>query len=41
MNEIFFINGSMKMVLEVKKTKLNYIWYDQLNYQKVQAVDKS
>jgi hypothetical protein len=40
MNEIFFINGSMK-ITRGKKTKLNYIWYNQLNYQKVKTVDKS
>ena len=40
MNEIFFINGSMK-ITRGKKTKLNYIWYDQLNYQKSRAIDES
>ena len=40
MNEIFFINGLMK-ITRGKKTKLNYIWYNQLNYQKVKTVDKS
>ena len=24
-----------------KKTKLNYIWYDQLNYQKSKTIDES
>jgi hypothetical protein len=36
MSEIFFITN-VKMTRS-KKTKLNYIWYDQLNYQKSKTV---
>ena len=38
MNEIFFTNN-VKMV-KPKKTKLNYIWYDQLNF-KSSSIDSS
>ena len=37
MNEIFFITN-VKMV-KPKKTKLNYIWYDQLNFKSLKTVD--
>ena len=38
MNEIFFTSG-VKMV-KPKKTKLNYIWYNQLNF-KSSSIDSS
>ena len=38
MNEIFFTNN-VKMV-KPKKTKLNYIWYDQLNFKR-SSIDSS
>ena len=38
MSEIFFITN-VKMV-KPKKTKLNYIWYDQLNF-KSSSIDSS
>ncbi len=38
MNEIFFTNN-LKM-RKPKKTKLNYIWYDQLNF-KSSSIDSS
>ena len=37
MNEIFFTTN-VKMV-KPKKTKLNYIWYDQLNFKSLKTVD--
>jgi hypothetical protein len=37
MSEIFFITN-VKMV-KPKKTKLNYIWYDQLNFKSLKTVD--
>jgi hypothetical protein len=37
MSEIFFITN-VKMV-KPKKTKLNYIWYNQLNFKSLKTVD--
>ena len=38
MNEIFYIMKGVKQV-KPKKTKLNYIWYDQLNFKSLKTVD--
>ena len=37
MSEIFFTTN-VKMV-KPKKTKLNYIWYDQINFKSLTTVD--
>ena len=39
MSEIFYVMKAVKQV-KPKKTKLNYIWYDQLNF-KSSSIDSS
>ena len=38
MSEIFYVMKAVKQV-KPKKTKLNYIWYDQLNFKSLKTVD--
>ena len=38
MSEIFYVMKAIKQV-KPKKTKLNYIWYDQLNFKSLKTVD--
>ena len=37
-SEIFYVMKAVKQV-KPKKTKLNYIWYDQLNFKSLKTVD--